>query len=118
MVAERLGASKEHLTERAFDDQSNKLFNFPFLNKKEWLDIPALDNEIFSIPDLEHFEIAQQENKDSCGLCAAKMVVNTIYKDNNIHKRVSEADSIKSLLFPKFSLIKKAIGITPSQMKT
>lgn len=100
-----------------FDRKRNKLFNFPFINKKEWLDVPVLGDDICAIPNLEHFEIEQQETKDSCGMCVAKMVVNKIFKDNQIHKKVSEQDIIKSLLLPKIPLIQKMIGITPGQLE-
>jgi hypothetical protein len=49
-----------------FDSQKNKLFNFPFLQKEEWLNTPDLWNAIVSVPDSENFEIDKQENKDSC----------------------------------------------------
>jgi hypothetical protein len=64
-----------------FDSQKNKLFNFPFLQKEEWLNMPDIMGAVASVPDSENFEIAKQENKDSCGLCAGKMVINTLLKN-------------------------------------
>ena len=101
-----------------FDRKRNKLFNFPFINKKEWLGVPVLGDDILAIPNSEHFEVEQQEVKNSCGMCAAKMVVNKIFKDNEISVRVSEQDIIRSLLLPKIPLLQNMIGMAPSQLES
>ena len=53
----------------------------PIINKKEWLHVPTLDNEKIFIPETEKFVIHKQDNQDSCGLCAGKMVINTILQN-------------------------------------
>ena len=84
-----------------FDHQRNKLFNFPFLNKKEWLDIPVLEDKVMTIPEINDFQIDQQKTKDSCGICSAKMVVNTLLKQYNINKDVDEEDILRHAFLPK-----------------
>jgi hypothetical protein len=49
-------------------------------------------------------------------LCAGKMVINTLLKNQWINKKINEEDVIKSLLLPKIPLLKKTIGITPKQL--
>ena len=102
---------------QGFKEQLYNLFTFPFLSKKKWQNVPLLGNETVSLPDSEHFTIEQQETKDSCGRCVAKMVVDDIFKKNHIQKSIDEKDVVKDLLLPKLSLMKKIIGITPKQMK-
>jgi len=108
---EILKSSQNDINE--FDSQKNKLFNFPFLEKKERLDMPKLSKEYISIPDMKHFDIEKQETPDTCGLCSAEMVVNTLLKG----KKVDEGDVIKTQITPNLEIFKKTVGIFPSQLQ-
>lgn len=101
---------------KGFKEQLYKLFTFPALSKKKWQNIPPLGNETVSVSDIEKFPIEQQESKDSCGRCAARMVVEDIFKENNIHKHIEEKDIVKDLIVPKLPFMKRLFGITPKQL--
>ena len=103
---------------KGFKERLYRLFTFPVLSKKKWLDIPLLGKETLSVPNAEHFEIEQQETKDSCGRCTAKMIVDTLLRDNHISKHIDEKDIVKDLIVPKLFFIKKTLGITPNQLKS
>ena len=112
---EDLKKSQNKLSE--FDLQRNKLFHFPFLNKKEWLHVPVVGKEIISIPQIENFEVSKQDNKDSCGLCVGKMVINNILKNSWKETQISENSIIKKSPISKLWLMKKYVGITPWQLQ-
>lgn len=113
---EQLGNSKNKL--QNFKERLYRLFTFPVLCKKKRLDIPLLGKESLSVPNAEHFEIEQQETKDSCGRCTAKMIMDTLLKDNHISKHIDEKDIVKDLIVPKLFFVKKTLGITPGQLKS
>jgi len=113
---EQLGNSKNKLNH--FKERLYKLFTFPVLVKKRRQNVPLLGKEVLSVPNAEHFEIEQQETKDSCGRCTAKMIVDTLLRDNHISKHIDEKDIVKDLIVPKLFFIKKTLGITPNQLKS
>ncbi len=104
---ERLGNSQNKLNH--FKERLYKLFTFPVLSKKKWLNVPLLGKETLSVPNAEHFEIEQQETKDSCGRCTAKMIMDTLLKDNHIPKHIDEKDIVKDLIVPKLFFVKKTL---------
>lgn len=74
---------------------------------------PVVKKQYIALPDIEHFDIEQQSTIDTCGLCAAEMVMNTILNQ----KKVTEDDIIKSQITPNIPLFKKTVGIFPSQLQ-